>query len=273
MTTVHVYTEQGDFVTCNDCGKVMLLPYGADRCPECGSTGTLSWTDEDMQEADIDKLLARHCNLHQCKTPEPEAYLSPETLVTEHVPYLVEKRQTARETLNLLNRISELYEKYEKENRDRHADNPYTPAIEALLAKLIGKLKEGDVIPIAFQCCTDISEFFHVICNEPPAKNEVSFSSDQEGNYYFNGRKVRVEHSGEFAYRLLKTKIQTSYERPVDFYFSFLARSGPYGTYGNPYYPSITDHICARYLKKEDGQTFRSPKQERAASQRPPKQQ
>ena len=31
METVDVYTERGDLVTCSDCGKVMLLPYGADR--------------------------------------------------------------------------------------------------------------------------------------------------------------------------------------------------------------------------------------------------
>ncbi|MCO7112349.1 hypothetical protein NIB75_06605 [Bacteroides uniformis] len=80
-----------------------------------------------------------------------------------------------------------------------------------------------------------------VVAGERPAKEEVSFSSDKEGNYYFNGRKVKVENSDEYAYRLLKTKIQTSYRRPVDFYFRFLARFGPYGTYGNVYYPSITD--------------------------------
>ena len=86
------------------------------------------------------------------------------------------------------------------------------------------------------------------VAGERPAKEEVSFSSDKEGNYYFNGRKVKVENSDEYAYRLLKTKIQTSYRRPVDFYFRFLARFGPYGTYGNVYYPSITDLICRRYL-------------------------
>ncbi|MCO7113962.1 hypothetical protein NIB75_19460 [Bacteroides uniformis] len=59
-----------------------------------------------------------------------------------------------------------------------------------------------------------------------------------------------MENSDEYAYRLLKTKIQTSYRRPVDFYFRFLARFGPYGTYGNVYYPSITDSICRRYLHR-----------------------
>lgn len=52
----------------------------------------------------------------------------------------------------------------------------------------------------------------------------------------------------DYAYRLRKSRIHTSYNRPADFYFRFLARYGPYGTYGNPYYPSVTDMICRRYL-------------------------
>mgnify|MGYP000762518834 CR=1 FL=1 len=41
METVDVYTERGDLVTCSDCGKVMLLPYGADKCPACKKEGCL----------------------------------------------------------------------------------------------------------------------------------------------------------------------------------------------------------------------------------------
>ncbi len=57
METVDVYTERGDLVTCSDCGKVMLLPYGADKCPACKKEGCLVWTDESLREADIDSLL------------------------------------------------------------------------------------------------------------------------------------------------------------------------------------------------------------------------
>lgn len=56
METVDVYTERGDLVTCSDCGKVMLLPYGADKCPACKKEGCLVWTDESLREADIDSL-------------------------------------------------------------------------------------------------------------------------------------------------------------------------------------------------------------------------
>ena len=86
METVDVYTERGDLVTCSDCGKVMLLPYGADKCPACKKEGCLVWTDESLREADIDSLLERHCNLHQKSELQPEEYLSLSILVTEYIP-------------------------------------------------------------------------------------------------------------------------------------------------------------------------------------------
>ena len=246
--TVDVYAISGDFVTCSDCGKVMLLPHGADKCPACKKEGCLAWTDDSLREADIDSLLERHCNLHQEKDPQPEEYLSLAVLATEYIPYLVGKPQTARETLALLLDTGTLFEKYWRNTRCFRSENIYTPAINALLDKLDGKLKAGDAIPVEYQDCRSPGDFFRVVADDRPAKEEVSFSSDEEGNYYFNGRKVKVENSDGYAYRLLKTKIQTSYRRPVDFYFRFLARFGPYGTYGNAYYPSITDLICRRYL-------------------------
>lgn len=81
---VDVYTAQGDFVTCSDCGSVMLLHYGADRCPACGTEGCLSWTDESLQETDIDGLLKRHCNLRQRRELVPEEYLSAEVRDEEY---------------------------------------------------------------------------------------------------------------------------------------------------------------------------------------------
>lgn len=248
MQTINVYTKAGDFVTCSDCGNVMLLPYGADRCPACGTEGKLSWTDESLQETDIDGLLERHCNLHQKNDPNPEDYLSLSVLATEHVPYLAGKPQTAREILALLLDISRLFEEHWRSTRCFRSENIYTPAIKALLDKLDGKLREGNAIPVEYQDCHSLGEFFRVVADDRQAKEEVLFSSDEEGNYYFNGRKIQVEQTSEYAYRLLKTKIQTNSRRPIDFYFDYLARFGPYGTYGNPFYPSVTDMICRRYL-------------------------
>ena len=205
METVDVYTERGDLVTCSDCGKVMLLPYGADKCPACKKEGCLVWTDESLREADIDSLLERHCNLHQKSELQPEEYLSLSILVTEYIPYLADKPQTARETLFLLLETGSLFEKYWRDTRCFQSENIYTPAIKTLLDKLDVKLREGDTIPVEYQDCRSLEDFFRVVAGERPAKEEVSFSSDKEGNYYFNGRKVKVENSDEYAYRLLKT--------------------------------------------------------------------
>lgn len=126
--------------------------------------------------------------------------------------------------------------------------------VNAHIAELEHAFEKRDETSLPILTIVDINKEAtaksHRFAIQRPAKEEVSFSSDEEGNYYFNGRKVKVENSDEYAYRLLKTKIQTSYRRPVDFYFRFLARFGPYGTYGNVYYPSITDLICRCYLPK-----------------------
>lgn len=40
----------GDFVHCNSCGKIMLLPHGADKCPCCEEAGYLTWHEgEDIK--------------------------------------------------------------------------------------------------------------------------------------------------------------------------------------------------------------------------------
>ncbi len=83
METVNVFTINGDFVTCNSCGKVMLLPHGADKCPLCKTEGCLKWSDENLQETDLDGLTKRHCNLRQYPNPKLEEFLSAATLREE----------------------------------------------------------------------------------------------------------------------------------------------------------------------------------------------
>jgi hypothetical protein len=51
--TVHVYINAGDFVHCNNCGKIMLLPTGADKCPACYFEGALDWENEKLKEASL----------------------------------------------------------------------------------------------------------------------------------------------------------------------------------------------------------------------------
>lgn len=65
----------------NEVGVQMLLPRGADKCPECSSKDTLMWVDENRQEMD-----AKHLD---CLVPirklELQEYLSPEILKMEHI--------------------------------------------------------------------------------------------------------------------------------------------------------------------------------------------
>lgn len=72
-TRTYEGVQHGDWVRCVLCGAQMLLPCGADKCPECSSEGTLTWVDEDKQEMD-----AKHLD---CLVPirklELQEYLSP----------------------------------------------------------------------------------------------------------------------------------------------------------------------------------------------------
>lgn len=80
-TRTYEGVQHGDWVRCVLCGAQMLLPCGADKCPECSSEGTLTWVDEDKQEMD-----AKHLD---CLVPirklELQEYLSPEILKMEHI--------------------------------------------------------------------------------------------------------------------------------------------------------------------------------------------
>lgn len=55
-TIVYNGTKHGDHVRCNNCGAVMLLPCGAEQCPECGFVGGLAWVNDLTQEADFDEV-------------------------------------------------------------------------------------------------------------------------------------------------------------------------------------------------------------------------
>lgn len=78
-TIVYKGIAEGDWVVCSQCGKKMLLPYGADKCPECGGCGTLDWADESNQEANIKEFSEMEL-VHSEMDLELEDYLAPETL-------------------------------------------------------------------------------------------------------------------------------------------------------------------------------------------------
>lgn len=75
----------GDWVRCNQCEAIMLLPCGADQCPECCGCGTLSWVDNDKQECNVDEL--GNDIVETDKILKPELYLEPETIESEFPDY------------------------------------------------------------------------------------------------------------------------------------------------------------------------------------------
>lgn len=73
-TTNKLIYSSTKFFTENE--EEMLLPCGADKCPECGENGTLRWVDEERQEIDAKGL---DC-LDYVRELRVDDYLSPTTL-------------------------------------------------------------------------------------------------------------------------------------------------------------------------------------------------
>lgn len=76
LTLTYKGVDYGDHVRCNYCDKTMLLPIGADKCPECGAVGCLADVDEDMQEKTIEDLGKWVIDTH--RTLKPEDYMEDE---------------------------------------------------------------------------------------------------------------------------------------------------------------------------------------------------
>lgn len=75
---------EGDWVRCTQCGKLMLLPFGAEQCPECCGDETLAWADENNQEATIEQVGETEYVNRELKL---EDYLTPDTLSCEYPDY------------------------------------------------------------------------------------------------------------------------------------------------------------------------------------------
>lgn len=90
MKKVKIYKNitEGDFVVCNDCQELMLLPYGADQCPECYSGGTLDWADKENQEVSLDWLTEQGYELEYVdRDLRLEDYLEPDTIANDFPEY------------------------------------------------------------------------------------------------------------------------------------------------------------------------------------------
>ena len=63
----------------------------------------------------------------------------------------------------------------------------------------------GDTIPVEYQDCRSLEDFFRVVAGERPAKEEVSFSSDLSLIHIY-GQPIDNEHDLEEIYRILEKK-------------------------------------------------------------------
>lgn len=52
-TSNNLGADKGDFVTCCNCGKTMLVNVGTDKCPECKKEA-LTWADAENEEVSDD---------------------------------------------------------------------------------------------------------------------------------------------------------------------------------------------------------------------------
>ncbi len=83
-TIIYKNVEEGDWVKCSNCGKVMLLPYGADMCPECTCEDELQWVDDNLQEANIETVGEIE---HSERELKHQDYLCCDTLADEYPDY------------------------------------------------------------------------------------------------------------------------------------------------------------------------------------------
>lgn len=83
-TIIYKNVEEGDWVKCSNCGKVMLLPYGADMCPECTCEDGLQWVDDNLQEANIETVGEIEHSERELKIQD---YLCCDTLADEYPDY------------------------------------------------------------------------------------------------------------------------------------------------------------------------------------------
>lgn len=79
---LHAFTGFGDFVRCNNCDKIMLLPVGAETCPCCHTEGCLAWVDDEQPEASSSELKSQYQIIPE-EELSPEEYLAQETLQAE----------------------------------------------------------------------------------------------------------------------------------------------------------------------------------------------
>lgn len=165
-TIIYNNVHHGDWLRCNNCETNMLLPVGADKCPECGAKGTFEYVNgvEDFHTVDaIDigfpNYLDDDVDIEECFSKEALAETHPELVNMEYTnmrPLFQKIRNIeTQELISAVKAHKGLYQ-FGYETDDRECDlsecpivmanpdraNPNPIDVYILQVRLIGKDKD-----------------------------------------------------------------------------------------------------------------------------------
>ena len=90
-TIIYNNVHHGDWVRCNNCETSMLLPVGADKCPECGAEGTFEYVNGaesfhtvDATDIGFPNYLDDDVDVEKCFSKEALAETYPELVNMEY---------------------------------------------------------------------------------------------------------------------------------------------------------------------------------------------
>lgn len=164
------------------------------------------------------------------------------------------KRLSAPELVEEINRLRVLFAAEEKRLREEagqtvfNSEVSYYKPLNALFDELNTRLINGEEITLHYDVYIDPEGPVINLEDIKVIPQTVQFTSDEDGNYYFDGKKVLVEYDREWAFKLRK-KISTSYRRPVDFYLDFLDPKSKYTPEWNVF-ATTCKMICEKYKKR-----------------------
>lgn len=90
-TIIYNNVHHGDWLRCNNCETNMLLPIGADKCPECGAEGTFEYVNNvenfhtvDATDIGFPNYLDDDVDIEECFSKEALAETYPELVNMEY---------------------------------------------------------------------------------------------------------------------------------------------------------------------------------------------
>lgn len=180
-TIIYNNVHHGDWVRCNNCETNMLLPIGADKCPECGAEGTFEYVNGaenfhtvDATDIGFPNYLDDDVDIEDCFSKETLAETHPELVDMEYTNmFSLFQKVRSIETQELIAAVKAhkgLYQ-FGYETDDRECDLGECPIVMAnpdradpnpidvyvLQVRLIGEDKNVlEIYGIEKESCTEV---------------------------------------------------------------------------------------------------------------------